>query len=52
MALQPESGLGLPYGLRDIWVYYDVGYQPHDQPVLVILFQPPETSSGETTIDI
>jgi hypothetical protein len=32
MALQPESGLGLPYGFRDSWVYYDVGYQPHDQP--------------------
>jgi hypothetical protein len=47
-----ESGLGLPYGFRDSQVYYDVGYQPHDQPVLVSLIQPPETSNGEATIDI
>jgi hypothetical protein len=33
-------------------VYYDVGYQPHDQPGLVILIQPPETSSGGATIHI
>jgi hypothetical protein len=32
MALQPRSGLGLPYGFRDGSVYYDVGHQLHDQP--------------------
>jgi hypothetical protein len=26
----PDSGLGLPYGFRD--VYNDVGYQRHDRP--------------------
>jgi hypothetical protein len=31
---------------------YDAGYQPQNQPVLVILIQPPETSSGGATIDI
>jgi hypothetical protein len=44
-------GLGLPYGFHDSLVYYDVGYQPHDPPVLVMLIQPPETSSGAVTTE-
>jgi hypothetical protein len=47
----PESGLGLPYGFRDryitIWII-----SPTINLIIVILIQPPETSSGEATIDI
>jgi hypothetical protein len=51
MALQPRDGPWPPLWVS--WqVYYNVGYQTHDQPGLVILIQPPETSSGEATIDI
>jgi hypothetical protein len=51
MALQPRVGPWPP--LRVLWqIYYDVGYQAHDQPVLVILIQPQETFCGEATIDI
>jgi hypothetical protein len=50
MALQPVSGLGLPYGFRydiTMWVI-----SPTIDLVLVILIRPPETSNGEATIDI
>jgi hypothetical protein len=46
----PESGLGLPYGFRDdikMWVI-----SPTIDLILVILIRPPETSSGEATVDI
>jgi hypothetical protein len=47
----PESGLGLPYGFRDRYITMCV-ISPTINLVLAILIQPPETSSGEATIDI
>jgi hypothetical protein len=50
----PESGLGLPYGFRDRYITMWV-ISPTINLVLVILIiliQPPDTSSGEATIDI
>jgi hypothetical protein len=46
----PESGLGLPYGFRDDITMWAIS--PTSDLVLVILIRPPETSSGEATIDI
>jgi hypothetical protein len=42
----PESGLGLPYGFRDRYITMWV-ISPTISLVLVILIQPPETSSSE-----
>jgi hypothetical protein len=45
----PESGLGLPYGFCDRYITTWV-ISPTSNLVLVILIQPPETSSDEATI--
>jgi hypothetical protein len=47
----PESDLGLPYGFRDRYITMWV-ISPTINLVLVILIQPPETYSGEASIDI
>jgi hypothetical protein len=47
----PESGLGLPYRFRDRYITMWV-ISPTINLVLIILIQPPETSSGGTTIGI
>jgi hypothetical protein len=51
MALQPRvGGLGLSYGFRDRYITMWV-ISPTINLVLVILIQPPDTSSGEATTD-
>jgi hypothetical protein len=47
----PESGLVLPYGFRDRYITMWV-ISPTINLILVILNQPPETSSGKATTDI
>jgi hypothetical protein len=47
----PESGLGLPYRFRDRYITMWVISRTINL-VLIILIQPPETYSGEATVDI